>query len=589
MNSKNSETCTVAEYLVLRLEQLNVRHVFSVAGTACADFILAVGRSASMKSVGTANELEAGYAADGYSRLRKMGVACVTYGVGTLSLVNAVAGALVERCPVVVVNGGPSARELWLEENQGILFTHSTGRPRTDFEVFRQVTASAQAITSATEAPEQIDTALIACLTKSQPVYIEVANDLWNKPCPRPSGELEPQAHPVNEAALAEAVNEVLFRLQRAQLPVIWVGEEIQRFGLEAEVLSLIEHSGLRFATTLLGKATLPEEHEKFIGVYDSDLAPKATRDIVEKSDCLLALGTIISVDHAVLVMKSYGNMILSTLDAFRVGFRAFDGVPLEHFIKALDGRLKGESFMAPELPTEFRERLSEGSFIERRLASMSSPGGEGAPEQLKEAATADSATGVITYELFFNRIDRFIDDKMVVLVDTCLGSYPGADLRIKRRAGYVAQPVWLSIGYTVGAALGVGFAVEPGERAVAIVGDGGFQMIAQAFSTIARHQQPAIMFVINNSLYGIEQFLIRPEFYKNEQEEPLFFNEIAPWQYALLPQAFGGGWGRAVATMQELEEALEQAKDLSRGPALIEVRIPAKDLPPENREFIGP
>ena len=55
MSSKNSEICTVAEYLLMRLQQLNVRHVFSVAGTACADFIQAVDRNASMQSVGTAN------------------------------------------------------------------------------------------------------------------------------------------------------------------------------------------------------------------------------------------------------------------------------------------------------------------------------------------------------------------------------------------------------------------------------------------------------------------------------------------------------------------------------------------------------
>jgi hypothetical protein len=74
--------------------------------------------------------LEAGYAADGYARLRQIGVVSVSYGVGTLCLVNAVAGSLAEKIPLVVVNGGPSERELWVERNQGVLFSHSTGRAR---------------------------------------------------------------------------------------------------------------------------------------------------------------------------------------------------------------------------------------------------------------------------------------------------------------------------------------------------------------------------------------------------------------------------------------------------------------------------
>ena len=39
------------------------------------------------------NELNAGYAADGYARARGLGVLVVTFTVGGLSAINAVAGA----------------------------------------------------------------------------------------------------------------------------------------------------------------------------------------------------------------------------------------------------------------------------------------------------------------------------------------------------------------------------------------------------------------------------------------------------------------------------------------------------------------
>lgn len=53
--------------------------------------------------VGTTNELNAGYAADGYARLRGMAALCTTFGVGELSAINAVAGSYAEHVPVVTM------------------------------------------------------------------------------------------------------------------------------------------------------------------------------------------------------------------------------------------------------------------------------------------------------------------------------------------------------------------------------------------------------------------------------------------------------------------------------------------------------
>ncbi len=60
------------------------------------------------------HEPGAGFAADAYARLNGIGLVCVTYCVGGLNAVNAIAGAYAEESPVVVVSGarvGPSARK----------------------------------------------------------------------------------------------------------------------------------------------------------------------------------------------------------------------------------------------------------------------------------------------------------------------------------------------------------------------------------------------------------------------------------------------------------------------------------------------
>ena len=168
--SQETTGCTVAEYLSLRLSELNIGHLFAVPGNYCADFLVAA-RQGRLSVIGATNELEAGYAADAYSRVSGFGAVCVTYGVGSMSLLNAIAGSYVERCPVVLISGGPSPKEITEELEKGILFLHSTGHFRTDFDVFRNVTEAADLVNDADHAPEQIDRLLEVCIRTRRPVY----------------------------------------------------------------------------------------------------------------------------------------------------------------------------------------------------------------------------------------------------------------------------------------------------------------------------------------------------------------------------------------------------------------------------------
>ena len=68
----------VAEYLLRRLKSLGADHAFGVPGDFILPFFECLSAS-DVKHVATCNELNAGYAADGYARLKGIGVAVVTY------------------------------------------------------------------------------------------------------------------------------------------------------------------------------------------------------------------------------------------------------------------------------------------------------------------------------------------------------------------------------------------------------------------------------------------------------------------------------------------------------------------------------
>lgn len=135
----------LAEYLIARLEQVGVLKAFGVPGDfnlELLDFFEPKSKSPSnelsaenlkklesksdkIQFIGCCNELNAGYAADGYARISKAKIGCLitTFGVGELSAMNAQAGAYSERVPFVHIVGIPSTKL----SKAGALLHHTLG------------------------------------------------------------------------------------------------------------------------------------------------------------------------------------------------------------------------------------------------------------------------------------------------------------------------------------------------------------------------------------------------------------------------------------------------------------------------------
>src|SRR5215831_15341163 len=96
---------TIGDFLLRRLREAGITHAFGVAGDYNLEFLQQMEDSRTLSWVGTCNELNASYAADGYARLNGMGALVVTNGVGALSAMNGVAGAYSEHVPVICVCG----------------------------------------------------------------------------------------------------------------------------------------------------------------------------------------------------------------------------------------------------------------------------------------------------------------------------------------------------------------------------------------------------------------------------------------------------------------------------------------------------
>ncbi len=557
---KESQNGSVASYLVSRLEELGVEHLFNVAGSYCSGLLAELPNSRRLRAVFTTYEMEAAYAADAYARIRGFGAICGTYGVGALSALNGIAGAFVERCPVLVINGGPSSKQQERQLEYGIMFLHSTGPFKTDLEVYSRVTVAAIVIARAEDAPVKIDEALIACMTHKRPVYLEISQDLWHEPCPVPAGRLQAPVPRVNQSSLSECLNEVAARLAGAQRPILWAGEELDRWDLHRELGELLDLSGLPYVTTLAGKGLLPETATGFLGVYDGRFAATDLQETVGKADLVLALGTAITDFIGDIVAKDYGCMVLASNGGVRIGHHFYVDVRLRDFVVGLTERLRGQARPASWAPVA-------------------------AAPQPQVVPVRDLKDAPLTIDLLFANVSEFVRGKRVI-ADTGLALFASAGLPISARGGYIAQSIWMSIGYSVGAS--VGAACAGGERPVVFVGDTAFREGPQALSTLVQYGLPTVICVLNNEIMGIQQFMGNPRFYQDAGSEPDYYNILPSWDYAALAQGFGARYVRA-ATLRELHEALRIAAEIVDGPILIDVVLDRRDIPAVVRKAIGP
>jgi indolepyruvate decarboxylase len=238
-NSKVSTrmTITIADYLLTRLAELGVHHMFGVPGDFNLWFLEQMTNS-DVKFVGCCNELNAAYAADGCARLAGVSALATTYGVGELASLAGVAGAYAERVPIVCITGAPPINAM----REGTLLHHTLADGNFDnmLTCYREFTVAQTRIEPAT-ARSEINRVLRTCWLEKRPVYLQLPSDVAGvrtSPITRPLDLDPPSSVP---GQLARAISKISERLSRANHPAILLDADVDRFGLTELVIALAE------------------------------------------------------------------------------------------------------------------------------------------------------------------------------------------------------------------------------------------------------------------------------------------------------------------------------------------------------------
>jgi len=128
---------SIGQYLIRRLSDYGLRHVFGLPGDYVLSFYSMLEHSP-LELVNCTREDCAGFAADAYARVHGMGAVCVTYGVGGLSVANSIAGAYAEKSPVVMISGAPGLAE----RGGDPLLHHRVREWGTQLDVFEKLCAA---------------------------------------------------------------------------------------------------------------------------------------------------------------------------------------------------------------------------------------------------------------------------------------------------------------------------------------------------------------------------------------------------------------------------------------------------------------
>jgi pyruvate decarboxylase len=436
-----------------------------------------------LRLVGCCNELNAGYAADGYARSSplKIAVVVVTYTVGGLSLLNAIAGAYSEKLKVIVISGCPSSKLLAGES----LLHHTTGGTdrNQELRVFQEFTATSIRLDPSEDVKSRIDEAIIQCIQRSLPIYIEVPTDVVGVlGTPAIPLQIPPPPLSIRSGATDEIISAFISTWTTKHQPILIIGALALNFLSTEALIALTNKLGCAVFCQPDAKAFLPESHPQFVGVFWATASRSECAQAVMDSDLWVVVGARWSDMHTlgVLNIQEERRRIVDIQESSiqMPNGRLFQDICLAEALGALM-----QSSISP-----YTESILSFQWKVRQQARVNSPG----------AGTALTVRGIV------DGIQSIITSNDTLIADAGDAWFNAVEILLPNGANFQIQLVYASLGWSLPAALGCQLA-RPEGRTILMIGDGAFQMTAQELSTAIRRRANLIVFVFNNLGYQIE------------------------------------------------------------------------------------
>ncbi|MGE0749775.1 MAG: thiamine pyrophosphate-binding protein [Variibacter sp.] len=443
------------------------------------------------------------------------GICLSTRGPGAANMVNGVAHAFMDRCPLIAIT------------DQYSLPTYETGlRQRLNQQALYAPITKWQTAIQAKTVRQQVRRAIrTATGTPPGPVQFDMPQSETTQKAADlvAEGTLLPNVVPIapDRAALAEP----LALIAKSRRPIILVGLGVLWARASQELVALAERLGAPVLTTSKCKGVIPEDHPLRAGCIIGGLIE---RKLIQESDLIITVG----LDAIELQPKPWPYTLPVLSLASGPSFDALVPATLE-----MQGDLK------PLLTALTRWASEGGNWGERAadtfrrdvIAALDTPARGLSPQRAMEVARAVLPRETIaTCDAGASRL----------LVVQKWQSYGPREFLTSNGLG--------SMGYAVPGALGARLA-HPNRPVVAFSGDGGFMMAIAELQTSVKENLPIVVVVLDDQEIG----LIRVK--QEIKGLPTYGVHLGGCDWEKLAHSFGAD-GAIVDTENALGDALSAA-----------------------------
>jgi len=275
------------EYILKRLEEFEIKKIFCVPNSYNLNIINVVKSTPEINLINCTNELNAGYAADGYARISGYGAIVTSYGDGELAAINAIAGSMAENVPVINIVGIPSEKYI---HSKTLLHHNLLNVDYNSFiDAYRSVTLGCICL-NIDNAKIEIDRIFKIFKKEKKPVYIAIPEDIAMMEILDKDVTYDWISDTNN---LKNAAEKIAILIKEAKKPIIIGDILVRRYNSEVQYKNFCEKSGIPVTNFIMGEGIVDNSIENYLGCYFSNFANKKIKQYVDESDCVIAVGTI--------------------------------------------------------------------------------------------------------------------------------------------------------------------------------------------------------------------------------------------------------------------------------------------------------
>jgi acetolactate synthase-1/2/3 large subunit len=505
----------VANYLVKILQEEGICDVFGIPGEQIMPIYEALSKS-DINHILTRHEQAAAHAADGYYRSSgKFGVCIATASPGALNFTMALATAYKDNVPMLVITGDNDLKYRGSDQFQSL----------PQVEIFKNITRDSYNPLNGTEAIYCLRAAIFALKNIPKgPIHINLSKDVLL------SEEFE-------DFDLCYLCEDDLSNISKAQELIDVCERPLFILGAGAisagkNIKAIVEKYQIPVTTTFHGKGIVSEDDDINLGLMGIRSTPRA-KYAFENADCIIALG--IKASERTLPEIPNNLIHVNINKDVLIGDYPIHG--------------KVEDFLA-------NIQFSEADWLDEILMVDDEIEIEGLEYDLKPQSA-------------INQILKKFGDEIIVSDAGSHTTWTTLMMKSKRPGQYLFSGGLAPMGYGLPAAIGAG--VATGEKIISINGDGGIQMNIQEMATLKNYDLDIIVFILNNSEFGI----IR------QWEESVY--GMDPYQVMLKNPDFiklAASYGIDAVRVENLDDLkLLLDNDLS-GPLVVEVVVESEDIP---------